>query len=843
MKNKATCLFGASILAISSILLSYGFTHAEEATTPPPPPMATRLNAPAEGERTLSKDVTPPPPAQDDVQPAPQPEGATVPEPPAAAIAPPDADIEPEVLVRGPVHEAFAQPYEADPQPSDPVAKEPPDAIEEQPPESVPEGDNVQWIPGYWAWDDDREDYLWVSGLWRDVPPGQRWVPGYWTQADGGYQWVTGFWTAAEGPEIAYLPAPPQSLEQGPNIVAPSNNHFWIPGCWMYQNLNYQWRPGYWSACSDNWIWSPACYRWSPRGYIYTRGFWDYRFPRRGVLFAPVFFPRYRNLYYGYRYTPGFTIALGDALIHLWVRPRYNNYYFGNYYGQNYLAQGIRPWYRGTGRYYYDPLLAFYRPYYQRHGMDFDDRLNRWHNYYDTYPDRRPPVTLAQTNHFLEQHRDTPHISNAVLARPLQDVVQNQGDKDGTRFRTISQEQRREFASVSQDFRNLQRERTQFEGRLENRTGNRVSDTAGGTGQPADGASNQRGPDRNPTDRAFNNRDFSNRASNQDSLTGTPGNRDVNDRHTFLLPQDRTVESPSFAREQSGSDNAGRGRLGQALGQPVRNVDSASQLRVPDRPDTPRSVRTPELSNQQPNRGFEHFQNAQPGNVQGNQARSLPDTMRHPQTRELQPGSTFERRDQPSLSGRIDQQPPTGFDSNRSFENQPSQQFNRSLPQSTPDFGRTQPQFQTESNRSVPQSNRTQPQFSNPTPDSFNRSTPQFNRTVPQSTPDFGRSQPQFRSAPNPQFNRTQPQFTPPSSSFNRSAPQLNRSAPQQNYQPRSSGSSSSPNFGSRSFSPSSPPQFRSGGSGSSPGRSFSGSSGQRSSGSGGNFSQSRGGR
>lgn len=70
-----------------------------------------------------------------------------------------------EILTRGPVHEAFAETVTFDPQPGIVVPKAPPDAIEELPPDQKPEGENVAWIPGYWAWDDEREDFLWVSGI------------------------------------------------------------------------------------------------------------------------------------------------------------------------------------------------------------------------------------------------------------------------------------------------------------------------------------------------------------------------------------------------------------------------------------------------------------------------------------------------------------------------------------------------------------------------------------------------------------------------------------------------------------------------------------------------------
>src|SRR5690606_22772975 len=116
---------------------------------------------------------------------------------PPSAEVPPDS-LEPEVLTHGPVHEAFADPVVGEIQQELIVNKAPTALTDEVPPEFMPEGDNVAWILGYWAWDDEIEDYIWVSGLWRRIPPGQRWVPGHWSEADGGYTWVSGFWTGAE---------------------------------------------------------------------------------------------------------------------------------------------------------------------------------------------------------------------------------------------------------------------------------------------------------------------------------------------------------------------------------------------------------------------------------------------------------------------------------------------------------------------------------------------------------------------------------------------------------------------------------------------------------------------
>src|SRR4051794_3220896 len=72
--------------------------------------------------------------------------------PPPAVPGGEDA-ARPEVQARGPVHEAFAQPGEVRPRPSPVAPKAPPAPVNELPPDVRPEGDNVAWVPGYWAWD------------------------------------------------------------------------------------------------------------------------------------------------------------------------------------------------------------------------------------------------------------------------------------------------------------------------------------------------------------------------------------------------------------------------------------------------------------------------------------------------------------------------------------------------------------------------------------------------------------------------------------------------------------------------------------------------------------------
>src|SRR5262245_58885300 len=89
---------------------------------------------------------------------------------PEVSEVPPDG-IEP--LLRGPIHEAFAQPFEINPEPGEAVPKAPPDPIPELPPEERPEGDDLLWIPGYWAWDAAAGEFQWVSGVYRRPPEGR----------------------------------------------------------------------------------------------------------------------------------------------------------------------------------------------------------------------------------------------------------------------------------------------------------------------------------------------------------------------------------------------------------------------------------------------------------------------------------------------------------------------------------------------------------------------------------------------------------------------------------------------------------------------------------------------
>ena len=367
---------------------------------------------------------------------------------------------ETEVLTRGPLHEAFAGTITFDPQPGVIVPKTPPAAIEELPPEHKPQGDNVAWIPGYWAWDDEGDDFLWVSGVWRALPPGRQWVPGYWGASGRGVQWVSGYWADAQLTEVDYLPEPPESIEAGPNIEATSADHTWLPGCWIWQQNRYAWRPGFWTPAHANWVWTPAHYQWAPRGYVYVDGYWDYAVQRRGVLFAPVSFNQSVYSRRGFSYTPSTVINLGVFANHLFVRPNYSHYYYGDYYGANYAKTGFYSSFSfNSGRHGYDPIYAHQR-WNHRQDRDWDRRFQADFQQRRDHEEARPPRTFRAQQELRKQGLTGLH-KDRVFAQPL-DELRNTKDSP-IRFQPLNTSDRRRFGQWAQDVQKLRAQRQMLE--------------------------------------------------------------------------------------------------------------------------------------------------------------------------------------------------------------------------------------------------------------------------------------------------------------------------------------------------------------------------------------------
>jgi hypothetical protein len=363
-----------------------------------------------------------------------------------------------EVLTRGPVHEAYAEPVDANPQPPPVAPKAPPEPIPELPPDQKPEGDKVEWISGYWSWDVDRKDYIWVSGFWRTAPPGRQWLPGHWQQVDAGWQWVPGLWNAAEKTEVAYVPAPPQAVEERV-VPAPGEGYFYNPGVWIYRDGRYMWRAGSWVAYNADYLWVPAHYVWTPAGYVFVEGYWDHALPRRGMLFAPVYVSPNAIVQVNFCLTPRHVICTDFMVGALFVRPCARHYYFGDYYEARYGDLGFVAFvdYRVGGR-YHDPLYGFYVHYPPSPTWERDTRALYVGRFRGEIA--RPPQTFAM--------QEKLHISVAVSL--------NEAGHHGFKMETISREQVMAARHVAEERRVVAEERHKVETDLHARGPVRVGD-------------------------------------------------------------------------------------------------------------------------------------------------------------------------------------------------------------------------------------------------------------------------------------------------------------------------------------------------------------------------------
>jgi len=367
-------------------------------------------------------------------------------------------DSAPQELLQGPLHEAFGQPVVFNPQPGIIVAKRPPDPVNEMPPDQKPEGDNVVWISGYWSWDDQRMDFIWVSGFWRTVPAGRTWVAGYWGPSGDKFQWVSGFWAPTDASAHEYLPQPPASLETGPSTQPPTADSLWTPGCWVWRDARFAWRPGTWYVGQADWVWVPAHYAWTPSGYVFIEGYWDYAIQRRGLLFAPCLFPQVLIARPQFVFTPGVVVDLGLLSVNLFIRPALHHYYFGDYYAADYVKLGIFPWFSYHNSHVgFDPLFA-HASWVHRTDEHWLPGLKQ------QFWDRRDHVELRPAHTFAAMQaiaRQPNAPRGVVLAHSLTEVARSKTST--VRLQQVPADRLKEYHAYAKETHVVTQQRAQFE--------------------------------------------------------------------------------------------------------------------------------------------------------------------------------------------------------------------------------------------------------------------------------------------------------------------------------------------------------------------------------------------
>jgi hypothetical protein len=367
-------------------------------------------------------------------------------------------------LTRGPVHEAFAEPVNLQVQAGLVAPIQPPPNIDEIPPAQSPQGGQYIWVPGYWSWDADRNNYIWVSACWRAAPPSMSWVPGYWAKVNDGWEWVAGFWTPTGAAEIEYLPAPPAlpALQDVPPPGSPPTpDSIWVPSCWYWNQNQYIQRPGYWLVAQSDWVWAPSHYVWTPRGYIFVAGSWDYTLERRGILFAPVYFPRGYHGRAGFTYTPSIVVDIGALQLSLFAYPRYSHYYFGDYYDDAYIRIGIFPRFESERHHsWYDPIYQHDRWHYRKTEPRWEERERHDYDLRRGDKDLRPARTYREMETRVARLPE-PQRKNVRMAKPLTEFAADKSTH--MKFERKSAESQRTIATQTTATRKYGDDRNRWE--------------------------------------------------------------------------------------------------------------------------------------------------------------------------------------------------------------------------------------------------------------------------------------------------------------------------------------------------------------------------------------------
>lgn len=233
-----------------------------------------------------------------------------------------------------------------------------------------------------------------------------------------------------------------------------------MPGTWVWTEGRYAWRPGHWMTVRPDWDWIPAHYVWAPRGYVFVDGYWDHAISRRGVLYAPVHFDAEVYARHEFSYSPVTVINTSVFSDHLFVRPQYDHYYFGDYYAASYRDSGFYASFSyQSGRQGYDPIYAHERwqhrqdPEWDRHVQaDFEQRRD--------HEDARPRRTLAAQVSF--GNTDARRADRTLtLAASLEQV--SHAKDGGVRLRTVEKDERQQVAQRGKEVQRFREERQRSE--------------------------------------------------------------------------------------------------------------------------------------------------------------------------------------------------------------------------------------------------------------------------------------------------------------------------------------------------------------------------------------------
>lgn len=319
-----------------------------------------------------------------------------------------------EVLLSGPLHEAFAHHHVLGEVKGVLAPTAPPVPLTELLPQLPKSAEGFSWISGYWHFNDLTGGFEWISGTYRQTPHGRKWMSGLWQKVEGGYLRTPGAWVpeSLDIGQVQLLPHLPGSVTHEAVDLREAKGKLRLPGQWMHKDGEYAWQKGRWITGSEDWVWTPARHVVTEKGTFLVDGFWDHPFAKRGFLFAPLKLKPGESS--GTVYHLAQTVMIPERMmLHLFSREGHHGYLFGNFYDSSFVDHGLLPWFQTGG---HDHLLAFEAARVAEHGVDIFSRLENWHHYFLTHPESRPPRTLREFAAFVERNKGNPYALQSVLA-------------------------------------------------------------------------------------------------------------------------------------------------------------------------------------------------------------------------------------------------------------------------------------------------------------------------------------------------------------------------------------------------------------------------------------------
>ncbi len=178
-------------------------------------------------------------------------------------------------------------------------------------------------------------------------------------------------------------------------------------------------------------------------------------------MFAPVYFNGDLRARAGFSYSPSTVVNSGMIVSHLFLRPRYGHYYFGDYYGSNYAQAGFSPSFSfQASRLGYDPIYAN-QSWQNRNNPGWEQRTDANYQNLRDNEKARPPRNWAAQAALVEQATASNGTTSVAVAAPLDEVIRR---NDGNlRFQQVSPAEQQQFGQRGQDYRKYLQQRQQLE--------------------------------------------------------------------------------------------------------------------------------------------------------------------------------------------------------------------------------------------------------------------------------------------------------------------------------------------------------------------------------------------